>query len=72
MDHHIPIGIKYSTKGEEYGEIFLKSCSFFKKNTNIYVPFYKTILESFWYNEINEPGIGTTLVFIEAGWKTPK
>lgn len=33
---------------------FLKSYSLMKKRTYIFIPFYKPLLEPFWYDKINK------------------
>lgn len=38
-------------------ENFLKSCSFLEKCADVSAIFYKTLVNSFWFDEINNQGL---------------
>lgn len=55
LDYQIPIEIQLYHKIRKNVIIFLKSHSLSKKSRDISILFNKTLLDSFWYNKINEP-----------------
>lgn len=43
---------------------FLKSSRLLKKSTNIFIPFCETLLEPYWYDDIDKPRFSDMIFFM--------